>query len=364
MPVGAATAPIIHIRSGRAGPPRPPSGVMAERLAESGGSGSIGRYLAGAGVALWALVMALRPDVGFDAPWAWMALFWGLQIGVGLVLLQVVLCLVDRADPRGRLPPWAAIVVSGVIGSGVLAPLYWLIGEGLMQEILGFAGTIDDAGDEGPALTFGLAAVVQEFGDIVGPVTAAWMVVSWPRLRGLSPLRVAPLPAAVVAPDSEREPESSLAPSPEPSSGGEASRSRPPQAPAAFARPAWRDALPRELGDDLIAVASELQYLRVWTPRGCALVLGSLQEVEDAEGGTGMRVHRSWWVHARHVRGVRRRGDGAVCQLSDGREVPVSRRRRPDVLARFGEGVRYDVATDAPAVPPPGCDQNVRRIPT
>lgn len=345
VPAGAVSTPILRDRCGRRGLHRSPAGVMAANLAEPGGSGSIASYLAGAGVSLWALLMALRPDVGFDAPWGWMALFWGLKIGVSLVLLQGVLVLLSRADPRGRLPAWAAIVVSGVIGSGALAPLYWLIGEGLMQQILGFPGTFDDAGDAGPSLPFGWAAVAQEFGDIVGPVTAAWMVISWPRVRGLSPLRIAIPPAAPVAqqsgqallPAQEREPTPL--------------QSQP--APAAFARPAWRDALPSELGDDLIAVASELQYLRVWTTRGCALVLGALQEVEDAEGGAGVRVHRSWWVHARHVRGVRRRGDGAVCLLSDGREVPVSRRRRPDVLARFGEGVRYDVATDAPAVRPP-----------
>jgi DNA-binding LytR/AlgR family response regulator len=106
--------------------------------------------------------------------------------------------------------------------------------------------------------------------------------------------------------------------------------------------PNWRKALPLELGHDVIAVKSELQYLRVWTTRGSALVLGSLQEVEDAEGSAGMRVHRSWWVHARHVRIVRRRGEAAICELSNGREVPVSRRRKADVLARFGDGARLE----------------------
>ena len=77
----------------------------------------------------------------------------------------------------------------------------------------------------------------------------------------------------------------------------------------------------------------------------------------DGEGGAGMRVHRSWWVSARHVRAVRRQGDGAVCALSDGREVPVSRRRKADVLARFGDNARYDVATGGP-------DQNIRRRPS
>jgi DNA-binding LytR/AlgR family response regulator len=46
-------------------------------------------------------------------------------------------------------------------------------------------------------------------------------------------------------------------------------------------------------------------------------------------------------VSTGHVVSVRRTGQGAVCLMSDGRQVPVSRRRRADVLARFGDGVRY-----------------------
>jgi DNA-binding LytR/AlgR family response regulator len=118
---------------------------------------------------------------------------------------------------------------------------------------------------------------------------------------------------------------------------------------AQAARSAWRDALPSELGDDIIAVSSELQYLRVWTSRGSALILGALQNVEDAEGAAGIRVHRSWWVHANHVRSVRRRADALVCTMSDGLEVPVSRRRKADVLARFGDSARFkSTAPEAP----------------
>jgi hypothetical protein len=300
--------------------------------AEPARAATIVRYLGGVGVALWALVMALRPDPGFVAPWPWTALFWAVQIASGLTVLQSVLYLMNRADGSGRAPLWLLVVGSGVVGSALLAPWYWLVGEGVMTGLLGFAETIDGDDDPGLPTDFGFMALAQEFGQIVGPVTAAWILISWPRLCGLLP------PTLVV---SEASPAGLPPPSP----------------PAADPRPAWRAALPRELGDELIAVASELQYLRVWTSRGSALVLGSLQDVEDGEGGAGMRVHRSWWVSARHVRAVRRQGDGAVCALSDGREVPVSRRRKADVLARFGDNARYDVATGGP-------DQNIRRRPS
>jgi hypothetical protein len=106
---------------------------------------------------------------------------------------------------------------------------------------------------------------------------------------------------------------------------------------------AWHERLPAALGTDVIAVTSELQYLRAWTPRGCALILGALADVEAEAGEAGLRVHRSWWVATEHVVTVRRTASAAVCVMSDGRQVPVSRRRRSEVLARFGEGVRYRV---------------------
>ena len=292
---------------------------------------SIFRYLGGTGCALWLLVMALRPEVGFTAPWPWMGLFWLLQISSGLVVLQSLLYVLSRSKLSQQCPVWMLVVGSGIAGSVLLTPLYWLFGEGMMESMLGFAA-VQDADDAIEAPGFGLPALLKEFGDIVGPVTAAWILISWPRLQGLLP------PLLVEHQDPPRDEETV---GQAVSSDAEGS-----------SRPVWRSALPKELGDDLIAVNSELQYLRVWTTRGSTLILGALQEVEETEGMAGMRIHRSWWVHAKHVRSVRRRADGLVCQMSDGREIPVSRRRKTEVLARFGDGARYDTATPPQPAPP------------
>lgn len=283
--------------------------------------GAIARYLAGTGCALWLLVMVLQPDVGISAPLPWMGLLWFLKIGSGLALLQSVLFLLSRIQQLQMLPLWLLLAGSGIVGSALLTPLYWLLGEGLMQTVLGFQGSLGDMGTLGNQAGFGWSALVEEFGDLVGPVSASWMLICWPRLPGLLP------PLMTLPADRDPAQEAILPDAAEPA--------------AQAARPAWRDALPSELGDDIIAVSSELQYLRVWTLRGTALILGALQEVENAEGAAGIRVHRSWWVHANHVRSVRRRADALVCTMSDGLEVPVSRRRKADVLARFGDTARF-----------------------
>ena len=310
---------------------------------DTANSMSIARYLGGTGLALWAFVMALMPDPGFMAPWLWMALFWALQIGVGLTILQTILYLMSRVDSKGRMPLWSLVAMSGLCGSVVLAPIYWLIGEGLMQQFMGFAETIDTDELRSVERTLGWAALVEEWLEISGPVIAGWALISWPRLQGLLPPLVQKTNWSVDEP--------LVALSQEPKVIEVSVRS-------------WREALPKELGDDVMAVKSELQYLRVWTTRGAALVLGSLQEVEDEEGSAGMRVHRSWWVHARHVRTVGRRGEAAICELSDGREVPISRRRKADAMARFGDRARYQEMPTASKSLPARDGQNNRRNPT
>jgi hypothetical protein len=304
---------------------------------------SIARHLGGTGLALWVFVMALMPDPGFMAPWLWMALFWALQIGVGLTILQTILYLMSRVDSKGRMPLWSLVAMSGLCGSVVLAPIYWLIGEGLMQQFMGFAETIDTDELRSLERTLGWAALVEEWLEISGPVIAGWALISWPRLQGLLP------PLVQKTNRSVDEPLAAL--------------SQDPKVIEVSVR-SWREALPKELGDDVMAVKSELQYLRVWTTRGAALVLGSLQEVEDEEGSAGMRVHRSWWVHARHVRTVGRRGEAAICELSDGREVPISRRRKADAIARFGDRARYQEMPTASKSLPARDGQNNRRNPT
>ena len=310
---------------------------------DTANSMSIARYLGGTGLALWAFVMALMPDPGFMAPWLWMALFWALQIGVGLAILQTILYLMSRVDSKGRMPLWSLVAMSGLCGSVLLAPIYWLIGEGLMQQFMGFAETIDTDELRSVERTLGWSALVEEWLEISGPVIAGWALISWPRLQGLLP------PLVQKTNRSVDEPLAAL--------------SQEPKVIEVRVR-SWREALPKELGDDVMAVKSELQYLRVWTTRGAALVLGSLQEVEDEEGSAGMRVHRSWWVHARHVRTVGRRGEAAICELSDGREVPISRRRKADAIARFGDRARYQEMPTASQSLPARDGQNNRRNPT
>ena len=96
--------------------------------------------------------------------------------------------------------------------------------------------------------------------------------------------------------------------------------------------------LPLRLGRDIVHLRAQDHYVEVTTPRGSALVLMRIGDVErDPAGVDGVRTHRSWWVSGKHA--VRlRRGDGKLRVVTSlGTEVPVGRAYRDRVL-RFLEG--------------------------
>ena len=87
-----------------------------------------------------------------------------------------------------------------------------------------------------------------------------------------------------------------------------------------------------------------LHYLRLRTTAGEALVLYPFgKAVADlTEAGVGLQIHRSHWVATAHVGRVVRRGQGALCTLSTGLTLPVSRQYRAPLLA---------VSAASPALP-------------
>lgn len=310
-----------------------PATASAQAIGNDANSAGILRYLTVAGLVFLALMLALKPDVGFSAPFALRLLFWTLQIVTGLLVLQSVLYLLTRSYGASRAPSWSLVLLSGLLGSVLLTPLYWLIGEGLMEGWLGYAAQPDDEAPDFAGLPLA-NPLVREYFDIVAPVTISWVLICLPRMHWLMPPLLhgeVRLSEALCNPGPRR---AALDSSPDP--GHVQVAVSPVQCPDT-----WRRRLPTQLGTDVIAVTSELQYLRVWTPRGCALILGALADVEAQDAATGLRVHRSWWVATDHLVAVRRTATGAVCLMSDGRQVPVSRRRRSEVLSRFGGAAQY-----------------------
>jgi hypothetical protein len=76
----------------------------------------------------------------------------------------------------------------------------------------------------------------------------------------------------------------------------------------------------------LLALASEDHYVRIFTSAGSQLMHTRLVDAIAAAGEhNGCRVHRSWWVATGAVRSTSREGDRTIIELLDGTRVPVSR---------------------------------------
>jgi len=98
------------------------------------------------------------------------------------------------------------------------------------------------------------------------------------------------------------------------------------------------DALPPELGADIIALEMEDHYVRVHTALGSELVLMRLRDAMAHMAAhmpevEGRQVHRSWWVARLAVEDVRREGRNLRLVLAGGIEAPVSRAQVSELKA-------------------------------
>jgi hypothetical protein len=90
----------------------------------------------------------------------------------------------------------------------------------------------------------------------------------------------------------------------------------------------------RRRGARLIAIEADDHYLRVHTDAGSEMITLRLAEaLEELSGAHGFRTHRSWWVAAEAIEGVRWRRGGGELRLAGGLAAPVSRTHAPTVKA-------------------------------
>ena len=100
-------------------------------------------------------------------------------------------------------------------------------------------------------------------------------------------------------------------------------------------------AIPRSLGDDIIRMRAQDHYVEVVTVEGKSLVNDRFSDcVEKLDQINGMRCHRSHWISLHHVETVIPSGSAYVCTLSNGDQVPVSRRRYLELKQRVRSNLR------------------------
>ena len=255
-------------------------------------------YLFAVGVVLFGAFVALGSDLGLEGSVLLISLVWGIHLSVGLAALRLGVIGLSRWRITARWADPVLLFSAGLLTSLILAPVSFAI-----DQFLTVRGVMTDddllvSPGQWPV------GIVEEWIEVVGPTLLVALLLGfptwWARRRPAEP---SSLPSAG---------------SMEGIVGG-----------------SCLQRLPPALGSDLIAARSELQYVRIYTTRGDALILGALKDIAE-QRQDGQLVHRSWWVSDSHVRTLRRRGTRCMLTLSNGLEVPVSRRRQQALISQFG----------------------------
>ena len=272
-------------------------------------------YLLAVGFILLGTFISVGSKQGLEAPLLVIVLVWALHLSIGLVTIRAGVIGLSRWPVTANWPDLALLGFAGVIASLVLAPVSFAIDQSLL--VLG-VDTDDELliSSDATALKVFLG-IVEEWTHVVGPTVLVAVMLA--------------LPAWWVRRQSTPSPNVS-----EMSCEAEAQISSDSVSAEPTAIRSCLQRLPPVLGTDLIAAQSELQYVRIYTTLGDALVLGALKDVAEQRETEGQFVHRAWWVSNRHVRTLRRKGTQYVLTMNNGLEVPVSRRRQQGLIRQFG----------------------------
>lgn len=262
----------------------------------------IGQSVGLLGALLVALFTVVKPEASHGLTWLGRLLFWFLHVALGLGSLWVA----SQWLSRGKLLPsstWGAVVMSGIAAILIAVPGYlfldWI-----------FSPHITDL-DPDESITSLPRLLVGEFFELAPWFMGSWILINLPVLLPVSTTEPR-MDDSVTVIDSKETVE-------------EEHR--------------FLSSLPGIVGKDIVAVASDLHYLNVWTVAGRTTVLGSLKEVSNELSNLGMQVHRSHWVAHAHVSRIVGNSSSAACIMSNELRIPISRRRWKSVKEHYGRGV-------------------------
>lgn len=265
----------------------------------------------GGGIAVFCTL--IEPEVSAGLPLLPRFAFWVAHVALGLLGIVLASLILGRCWPQHQWSLVLTIGLTGMLGTLLATP-------GLLLVERFFPAEIDEEWLDVFGRQGWWQALLGEYLQVLPKLLPIWYLVNLPLLFNkpvLHPLHQSPEPEAE-APSEQALREEEL-------------RQRREQL---FAK------LPEVIGRDLVAISSDLHYLNVHTTLGKFLLLGSLKHYVEAFGDEGVLVHRSNWVAKGHVVKVRTSGDEAFCLMTNGLKVPISRSKKKQVKAIFGDFVR------------------------
>jgi hypothetical protein len=258
---------------------------------------SVERYFLFSSVALIVIFAWMEPAGAAGIGWWKGLVFWTIQISILIPLLIATQHIASQyVNLRTPQNPWIQTALSGVVASLLFVPIAYSL------DLL-FAIPDDVSSD---SILLGL---IDEAAGVLVPVTITWIALNAPWIFQLD----FSLKPPEVAPEQPGDSKKNL--------------SEDTQQTGRFLQE-----LRNRASGDLISISSELHYLRVTTTDAEVMFLYNLKDaIEELPSNSGVQVHRSHWVSRDHVKQLTKKDGNTECVLSNGRTLPVSRRKYSEV---------------------------------
>ncbi|WP_397572426.1 LytTR family DNA-binding domain-containing protein, partial [Silanimonas sp.] len=237
------------------------------------------------------LLMRTDSDVALGLPPVAAFLVWFVQVALGLGVAIAATWWLGGFRSVAARPPLFQLLVGGLIGSLVFAPLS-----------LGLEAVFPSPGED-PAdgwldaleQSGGVFALVAEWLQLAPAYLTSWAILNVPPTFAAVGTRdaVADARPASAAPEQDTLPDAASLPEAAPDAALET--------PPIPSKPLLAR-IPAAIGTDLVFARSDLHYLQLRTTLGSTTLLGTIAEIEAEMGDHGLRVHRSFWVALSHVR--------------------------------------------------------------
>ena len=251
------------------------------------------KYYVWVGLALILIFTFLKPAGTDDSRLVERFLIWTLQIALLLPLLIGLHVLLQSVKVFNHLNRWLKLALSGILGATLFVPF------GLGIDYFFY---LDDwSGIDN--LKQAMPVILEELSNTLLPVTLTWIAINVPRILELNFKEL--------------------------NSGGSTAAAADNAKAASGASNAFLALIPKEIGNDIICLKSELHYVRVVTTVGERLVLYNLKDaIADLKPDVeGIQTHRSYWVSGHHIQSmIADRGRNFILATGS-RHIPVSRRK-------------------------------------
>lgn len=259
---------------------------------------SVEKYFFWSSIAL-VVIFAWMEPVGAAGIGFWKGLlFWSIQIAILIPLLIATQHYVSHyLTLRVPQAPWVQTASAGVVAALLFVPVAYCL-----DMVFAFPD------EDGPAGL--IPELIEEARGVVVPVTVTWLALNAPWIFQLDfSRRRAELATQQLGALEE----------PRDSNAGQPTR--------------FIEELRSRASGELISISSELHYVRVLTTDREVMFLYNLKDaIDELPAHSGVQIHRSHWVSKAHVREIVKKNGNSECILSNGKKLPVSRRKYAEVL--------------------------------